>query len=80
VWNKIAQDVADKKGAPGTSKAKGADDKKDKGDKKKLDKPFPGPGSYDSKSLFKTVEKGKGAKPQTDKDKEKDGKKDKKAD
>jgi len=41
----IAQDLADKKGAPGGGKAKGGDEKKDKGDKKKVDKPFPGPGA-----------------------------------
>lgn len=51
VWNKIARENADKKGAPQT-KAK-TEDKKDKAnDKKKGDKPFPGPGQYDMKSEF----------------------------
>jgi len=54
----IAQDLADKKGAPGGGKAKGGDEKKDKGDKKKVDKPFPGPGAYEMESIFKTEKKG----------------------
>jgi len=38
--------LADKKGVPGGGgKGKGADEKKHKGDKKKVDKPFPGPGA-----------------------------------
>jgi hypothetical protein len=75
VWNKIARENADKKGAPAT-KAK-AEDKKDKAnDKKKADKPFPGPGQYEFKSEFKYDPKGKAA--PKEKKEEKDGKKEKK--
>lgn len=43
-WNVIARDNLEKKGAIGSSKSKGEGDKKALGDKKKQDKPFPGPG------------------------------------
>jgi len=74
VWNKIARDNADKKGAPATSKAK-TEDKKDKGEKKKGEKPFPGPGQYEIVSQFKSDPKVKAVK---EKKEEKEGKKDKK--
>jgi len=45
VWNKMARDANEKKSQiGGTSKGKEGD-KKGQNERKKLDKPFPGPGS-----------------------------------
>lgn len=74
MWNKIARDNTDKKNVGGAAKPKGADDKKTN-DKKKLDKPFPGPGTYEIKSGFPEVEKKDQKKEKKDKDDKEKGKK-----
>lgn len=76
VWNRIARDNNEKKGQPQT-KGKAEGDKKNQGDKKKMEKPLPGPGTYEIKSGFPEVEK-KDVKKAEKKDKEeKDKDKDK---
>lgn len=74
VWNRIARDNNEKKGQPQT-KGKAEGDKKNQGDKKKLEKPQPGPGTYEVKSGFPEVEK-KDMKKAEKKDKDEKDKKD----